>query len=346
MSWNLTGHEWATQMLQRDLAQDRLRHAYLFTGPSGVGKRTLVAEFARALLCSAPPSTTPAKNAGSAQDARPCNNCRNCQLAAKGSHPDLLLVAPQESGKRLRSAKIKIEPIRQLVYDLSLKPVEARRRVACLLRFDAANPEAANAFLKTLEEPPGSTVILMTAERADDLLPTIVSRCEVVALRPLSLETVRDALITKWLVPAERADLLAHLAGGRLGWAVRMHNDESALEARAQRLDDLSALLSASRVKRFAYAEKLSREGSLDRIQDALDLWLSFWRDVMLVSARTSAPLANPDRVEDLHRLAEKISPAMAGEVVNSIRETGELLEKNVNTRLALEVLLLDWPRL
>ena len=131
-----------------------------------------------------------------------------------------------------------------------------------------------------------------------------------------------------------------------MGWAVRMRGDESALEARAQRLDDLSALLSASRVKRFAYAEKLAREGSLDRIQDALDLWLSFWRDVMLVSAQTSAPLANPDRADDLRRLAEKISPAMAGEVVNAIRETGELLEKNVNTRLALEVLLLDWPRL
>src|SRR5689334_13162191 len=173
MPWNITGHEWATQMLQRDLAHDRLRHAYLFTGPAGVGKRTLVAEFARALLCASPQP--------------PCDNCRNCQLATKGSHPDLLIVSPLESGKRLRSAKIKVEPIRQLIYDLSLKPVEARRRVACLLRFDASNAESANAFLKTLEEPPGSTVILMTAERADDLLSTIVSRCEVIALRPLPL---------------------------------------------------------------------------------------------------------------------------------------------------------------
>ena len=232
MSWNLIGHEWAAQMLQSDVAQGRERHAYLFTGPAGVGKRTLVAEFARALLCAKP---TP-----------PCDACRNCRLAAKGNHPDLLTVEPEISGKHVRTAKVKIELIRQLIYDLTLKPVEARRRVARLLNFDAANPQSQNAFLKTLEEPPGNAVMLLTAERTDDLLPTIVSRCEVVALRPLPLATVREALITRWQVPADRADWLAHLSGGRLGWAVRMQADEAALEARAQRLDDLTRLLKAS----------------------------------------------------------------------------------------------------
>jgi DNA polymerase-3 subunit delta' len=332
MPWNVVGHEWAVEMLKRDLAQNRVRHAYLFTGPEGVGKRTLAAEFARALLCSSP-------------DA-PCGQCRHCQLTARGSHPDLLTVAPEVSGRRVRAEKIKIEPMRQLIYDLSLKPVEAKRRVARLLRFDAANVETMNAFLKTLEEPPGEVVILLTAQSADDLLPTIVSRCEVVALRPLPIEIVRDALVTRWLVPAERADLLAHLAGGRLGWAVRMHGDQAALEAHAQRLDDLHALLGASRVERFAYAERLAREGSLDRIQDTLELWTSFWRDVLLASARASAPLVNANRADQIQNLAQVISPQAARQVLDALRRTRELLEKNANTRLALEVLLLDWPRL
>jgi len=338
MPWNLIGHQWAVEMLQRDLAHDRVRHAYLFTGPAGLGKRTLVAEFARALLCASP-------------DA-PCGQCRNCQLAAKGSHPDLFTIAPEISGKRVRAEKIKIEPVRQLIYHLSLKPIEAKRRVACLLRFDAANVETMNAFLKTLEEPPGSTVILLTAERADPsassgqaLLPTIVSRCEVIALRPLPLETVRDALITQWLVPADQADLLAHLSGGRLGWAVRMHEDKDALDTRAQKLDDLRRLLGGTRVERFAYADQLSRAGSLDRIQDTLDLWLSFWRDVLLASAHTSAPLTNPDRESEIITLAQTFSPAAASQALTALRRTSELLEKNVNTRLALEVMLLDWPR-
>jgi DNA polymerase-3 subunit delta' len=331
MSWNLVGHEWVVQMLQRDLAQGRERHAYLFTGPAGVGKRTLVAEFARALLC--------------AKAEPPCDACRNCRLTAKGNHPDLLTVEPEISGKRVRAAKIKIEPVRQLIYDLSLKPVEARRRVARLLNFEAANPEAQNAFLKTLEEPPGNAVMLLAAERADDLLPTIVSRCEVVALRPLPMAVVSDALVTRWQVPAARAEWLAHLSGGRLGWAVRMHGDEAALDARAQRLDDLARLLKASRVERMAYAEHLAREASLDRIQDVLDLWVGFWRDVLLLSAGTSEPLSNPDQEAEIRRLAHVVSPALAGQVISGLRQTGTLLEKNVNTRLALEVALLDWPR-
>ncbi len=334
MTWNLLGHPWAVDLLRRDLAHDRLKHAYLFTGPDGVGKRTLATELARALLCSAPAASAP------------CGQCRNCQLSAKAVHPDLLTVAPIVSGKRVRAEKIKIEPIRQLIYDLMLKPIEARRRVARLVRFDAANDEAQNALLKTLEEPPANVTLLLTAARADDLLPTIVSRCEVINLRPLPVEVVREALITRWLVDAEQAALLAALSGGRLGWAVRMHEDPEALDERARRLDELLTLLAASRVGRFGYAEKLARGNSLDQLQTTLDLWLSFWRDVLLASANTRAPLANPDRAAEVQRLAARLAPLAVSQTIHALRRTGELLERNVNARLALEVMLLDWPKI
>lgn len=338
MPWDLIGHDLVVERLRHDLAHDRLRHAYLFTGPDGIGKRTLVALFARALLC--------------AQPGAPCGQCRPCALTARGSHPDLLTVEPVVTGKSVRTAKIKIDPVRTLIHDLQLKPVEAQRRVARLLRFDAANDEAQNALLKTLEEPPGQVVLLLTAERADDLLPTIVSRCELVALRPLPRDLVRDSLITRWLVAAERAELLAHLSQGRLGWAVRMQADEAALAARAQKLDDLAALVAGSRAARFAYAEKLAKEGSVERIQATLDLWLAYWRDVLLAASGAAAPetnaalrLANPDREAEIRRLAETVSPAAASQVMVALRRTGELLEQNANARLALEVCLLDWPR-
>ncbi len=334
MPWDVIGHTWAVELLQRDLAHDRPRHAYLITGPDGIGKRTLAAEFARALVCTA----------GGA--AAPCGQCRPCQLAARGGHPDLLLVTPEVSGKKVRSEKIKIDPVRQLIYDLTLKPVEARRRVARLLRFDAANVEAMNAFLKTLEEPPANVVIVLTAESADALLPTIVSRCEVLALRPLALAEVREALITRWLVSAEQADHLAHLSGGRLGWAVRAHANPDLLEARRQRLDDLRRLLTATRVERFAYADRLVRDSSSDRLQEILELWMSFWRDVLLSTAQAAAPLTNPDCADDVQRLARALTPASAHSVLTGLRRAHELLGRNINARLTLEVLLLDWPRL
>jgi DNA polymerase-3 subunit delta' len=332
MSWNIFGHEWAVEMLQRDLAHDRVRHAYLFTGPAGIGKRTIVSEFTRALLCT-----------GSGE--RPCGQCRACMLLARGSHPDVLTVAPAESGARVRTARIKIDPVRQLIYDLTLKPVEAGRRVAQLLRFDTATTEAMNVFLKTLEEPPGQAVILLTAESADNTLPTIVSRCQVLPLRPLPLATVREALITRWQAEAPQADLLAHLAQGRLAWAVGAHAQPATLEARTQKLDDLEALVAGSRVARFAYADRLTRKASVGELQDTLALWQGYWRDVLLATAGTQAPLANPDRAAAIRALAGEVAPQQAGDVIASLRRTSDLLDRNVNARLALEVCLLGWPR-
>jgi DNA polymerase-3 subunit delta' len=331
MAFNLIGHEWAVELLQRNAAQNRLRHAYLFTGPEGVGKRTLVGEFARLLLCAAEP--------------KPCGQCRHCQLAAKGSHPDLLTIAPIISGKRVRAEKIKIEPVRQLIYDLTLKPVEAKRRVARLLNFDAANAETMNALLKTLEEPPDNVVLLLTAEGPESLLPTIVSRCEVIQLRPLPLATVKEALITQWLVSAEQAELLAHLSGGRLGWAVRLAQENELLEERGQKLNDVQMLIAASRVVRFQYAEKLARETSLDRVQATLEVWQSFWRDVLLAGARANAPLTNLDYAPHIEQLAQKVPLEAVRATLTATHRTSELLERNVNARLALENLLLDWPR-
>lgn len=332
MSWDVIGHAWAVELLRRDLAHDRLRHAYLFVGPDGVGKRTLAGEFARALLC---PASEP-----------PCGQCRHCQLTARGAHPDLFTIAPVVSGKKVRAEKIKIEPIRQLIYDLTLKPVEARRRVARLIRFDAANVEAMNAFLKTLEEPPANVVLLLTAESADALLPTLVSRCEMLALRPLPLAAVQEALITRWLAPQAQADLLAHLSGGRLGWAVRALSDPAALDERRQKLDDLRRLVSASRVERFAYADRLTRESSTDRIQATLDLWGGFWRDTLLTAAQAAAPIHNLDYAGDVRRLAGAVPLDTLHAVLAGLRRTHDLLDRNVNARLALEVLLLDWPYL
>jgi len=203
-----------------------------------------------------------------------------------------------------------------------------------------------NALLKTLEEPPNNVTLLLTAAQAEDLLPTIVSRCEQYALRPQPLAEVQEALITRWQVEADRAALLTALSGGRLGWAVRLHTDPDALDERAQRLADLLTLLPATRVERFAYAEKLARATSLDQLQATLELWQSFWRDVLLTAAQAATPLMHRDHAADIRRLAQQLTLPMLQNTLTALNRTRALLERNVNARLALEVMLLDWPRL
>jgi DNA polymerase-3 subunit delta' len=326
-AWNIVGHEWAVRFLRRGVASGSVSHAYLFTGPSGVGKTTLARALAAALLCQ-----------GEREKGPPCGACRACGLVASGNHPDLHVIQSERVGARL-----KIEQVRDLQRQLALTPVEADWRVAILRRFEEATTSAANALLKTLEEPPSYVLIAVLASDADRLLPTIVSRCQQVPLQPLPIAVVRRALVERWSAGAEQAELLAHLSGGRLGWAVRTLEDRAVLQRRVQRLDDLDRLLGASSAQRFRYAERLARDPTAT--QETLDLWIGWWRDVLLCAADTNTPLTNVDRQSTLHDYAHRFEVHGSAAVLEALRSAAERLRRNANPRLTLEVLMLDLPR-
>ena len=320
--WPVAGHAWAVSQLQRAIEEGRLAQAYLITGPAQVGKATLARALAMAINCTS--------------DPRPCGACRACVRIASNTHADVRVVAPD--GERM-----KIDQMRDLQRELSLSPLEARRRVAILEDFDRATPEAMNALLKTLEEPPSSVVLILIAPEADVLLPTIVSRCQVIALRPLTAAQVRAALAGRG-VAADRADLLAHLSGGRMGWAIHAAQDGAILERRGARLDDLRQLLSASRVERFAYAEALARNTAQAR--ETIDLWRTWWRDVMLTSAGSDADVTNVDRREEIAAVSARIDVARAKSAAEACSRALWQLDKNAAPRLVVEILLLNLPHL
>ena len=326
-NWNLVGHEWAVDMLKKHVVNGTTRHAYLFAGAPGLGRRSLALRFAQALNCQTP-----------VEAGIPCGACRDCKQIEAMQHADLTVIQAESEGGTL-----KVEQIRETRRTLTFKPYQSKYRVAIFLRFQEANDNAANALLKTLEEAPSYAVLILTTDNPEQLLPTIVSRCEVLRLRPLKIEEVKQDLEKKG-IERDRANLIAHISGGRPGYARQLIESESLLEEREERLNDMQSLIAASRVEKFAYANKLARDK--ESMRQAILIWLSYWRDVMLRTVQARTALVNVDRNVEIEDLAGRLDLSAARGVVSGLEDALEKMERNVNSRLLAEVMLLDLPKM
>jgi len=329
-NWIVYGHDWAVNHLRKAIANDRTRHAYLITGVDNIGKRTLAYAFAMAL--NAPHPDVP----GDID-----YETRHAKKIMSGNHPDIVLTERDE-----KTGALKIAAVRDLTGKLALKPYEAPYRVAILDDFQFARPQAQDALLKTLEEPAASSVLLVLASSTDGILSTITSRCQVLNLRPLSVAGTRDVLETQYHVPGPDADLLARVSGGRVGWAIQAAAPESDLLAqRTEALDALEEVVQRNRAGRFDMADALGRDKLA--IPAILDLWITYWRDVVMISTGASVPLTNIDREDALISLAGNTSPEAAARALRATREAAAtILRTNTNARLVLEVMFLDYPGL
>ncbi len=335
MGWNYIGQDWAVDLLQKHIQRNTTRQAYLITGPQGIGRRTLALRFAQALNCQNPPA------AGKA-----CGTCRICKGILKEEQADLSIV--RRNPERTR---ILIDQVRELQHTLALAPYESNTRVALLVNFQEATEDAQNALLKLLEEPPDRVILILTAESAESMLPTISSRCEQIRLRPMKPAELAKALQDREGINTAPAGELAHISAGCPGRAIALGSSKELYRERKARLTEGLELLQSDVIARFAYAERISRRNekmnqTRDELRLTLQNWSGLWRDIYLAGSGVENFLMNIDLKEEITNAAGVIAAPVA---LSCLRETAAALWKldnNANLRLLLEVLLLGWPEL
>ena len=337
--WSIIGHAAPLAGLEHAIASGAPAHAWLFAGPQGLGKHATALEFAAALNCTG--------------QAAPCASCRPCLDTLGGRHPDVELITPggicdePDHKDHSDSRMVRICQVRRLERVLSLAAYNGGRRVAIVDAADTLLAEAANAFLKTLEEPPPGSIIVLIAERPERLPETVLSRCVRLDFRPVERDTLVEVLHSRG---ADRpaAEALASAAAGRIGWGLRALEDPSLLEERQRMLDDAMRLAHAGRVARFAWARQAQGRGSDDareRYLRELLVWETWWRDVLLYSAGAQEGAINQDRATVLSQEGKMYEPAEIVAFLQSLLKTRELMQANVDPQLALENLTLDMPR-
>lgn len=323
----VVGHSTAQRLLAREAISGQVSHAYLITGPERIGKTTLALEFARLLQCQG----------RAADDPEPCGVCDSCRKIAAGSHPDARLVI-RPADKRI----LPVDLVREIIHAANLAPTVGPWRIFILPEIERMAAASANALLKTLEEPPERVVLLLTCSEPEALLPTVISRCQLVPTQPPTADVITHALIERWSVEPERAGQLTALAQGRIGWAIDAAQRPELAEARTELLVGLIALTGASRDERLRAASALASD--TDAAREVVEMWLSWWRDVVLAACGARGLASAGEARAAAERQGQSLGVERAQRFLTALVAAREGLEANANALLTIEALLLDLP--
>jgi DNA polymerase-3 subunit delta' len=323
------GNQQAQARLERAALGDAVSHAWLLIGSASIGKTALALEFARLLQCTG-------RNPASGD---PCGECVSCRKIAHDAHPDVTLIEP-EKGKRT----LGVELVRDMIHRASLAPSEGRWRIFIIPELERMVLAGANALLKTLEEPAPGVVLLLTSSEPEMLLPTVLSRCQIVPMLPLTPDEIARALTERWSVSDADARALAALANGRLGWALRAAEKPELREQRIHELDEIASLAAAPRDERLRRAGALGAD--VESARRVLELWTLWWRDVVLAAGGATHLTLSGDLRRRAERLGARLGMERAQAFMRALLDAQLALEANANPRLMLEALALDLPLL
>lgn len=328
MFWDqVVGQKPILRALQEAIRRGRVSHAYLFSGPAGMGKKAAALGLGQSLNCLEP------------RQGRACGECPACRKTAAGAHPDVTLVEPE-------GARLKIDQVRGLARELALRPYEGRYRVVILDQVERLTDEAANSLLKVLEEPPGHAVLVLLATEPERLLPTILSRCQQYLFRPVAEEVLAEHLQAAGHTRSlEEARFLAALTGGNPGQAETLAAHEELRELREGVVGVLEAVLSREDWQLLELAERWERrevEG-----YDLFDLLGLLLQDIQhLKVLGEEARLHFGDRVDVLQGLAAHFDLSSLSRARGAVLEAERAVESFVSRRLTTEVLLLKLKKL
>jgi DNA polymerase-3 subunit delta' len=321
---DILGQDWVVSHLKTAWLTGRLSHAYLFLGAEGVGKATTARALAAALNCAQP-----------AEDGDACGVCASCRRLNAGTHPDFLVISPEGS-----QTQIKIEQIRELRRLTDYPPLGGGWRVVLIKpaeALSALNDAAANALLKTLEEPPARHLLVLTARGEADLLPTIVSRCHKLAFAPLPTALIIRELESRRSLPSSQAALVAALSGGSLGRALAL-DPEELVKQRDQVLADLGRLQQGSAAVILEWAQRLAKNRvDLDNFLLLAQLW---YRDLLLAHFRAPDELyAHQDLKPAMAREGAAGAPAVWFANFTALSQAQRQFQANLNPELTLDIL-------
>jgi DNA polymerase-3 subunit delta' len=319
-TWDsLIGHQRIINALKRAVHDDTPHHAYLFLGPEGIGKGTTARLFARSLVCEAP-------------QVRPCNQCTSCRQAESGTHIDILYEAPEAKGKSIAVAQV-----REIQRKLSYRQTGSRFRVVVIDEAGALNADAQNKLLKTLEEPPARTVLVLCSLHAGLLLPTVRSRCQKLSFGPVASEELEGWLVARHNAEPHRAARAASAARGLPGRALELL-DPDLDEARTQRLKTLLGCVEGNTDDIETLLAIVQRNREESRV--SLDLLEEVIRDAVVRSS--NAPIrAYHETLTVTRGPLTQLGPGLLSDLINDIETAKGRLKRHVDSGALIEDLLL-----
>ena len=331
---NILGQDRPKQILEKTLRSGRVPSSYLFYGQESVGKRFTAIEVCKALNCE---TLSPVDS---------CDKCPSCLKIEKRIHPDLFILEPTKSSPSARKAIIRIEEVRELQKKLAYLPYEGNTKVAIINNAERMTPQAANSFLKTLEEPPTKTLIILIASNPHQLLPTVVSRCQGIRFYPLPSEAIKKIICHHLETETgesqpEEIELRSRRSMGQVAHAL-----EEDLLKTSQDREELIRLISIVSFKRMdqVFLWTKAKAKQTERIQLILDELTRVLRDAALIKIDPEARgVINKDLTEQLKILAlQKSTPALLT-MFETVQNTKVAIKSNANSQLALENMLIDF---
>jgi DNA polymerase-3 subunit delta' len=334
--WQIYGQEHILKQLEPGLKQGRLAHAYLLVGPPHVGKMTLALNLAQSVNCLQGPGA-------------PCGSCVQCARIAQGLHADVRVIAvTQRNEDGPTRTVIGIGEVKEVLRQAHRKPYEGACTVIIFNGAELLSEEAANALLKTLEEPPPQVLILLLTINEEVLLSTIRSRCQLLGLLPMPKQQMVERLMDRHDAAPELAERVARLSRGCPGWAIRALAEPQLLEDLEAELGRIKEICETGLEERFSYAAELAVQFSRDReaARGILYLWLRWWRDLMLIKEGAEDYVHHQAQLGQLLVQASHLTMPQIVRFIKALGQTLEALDSNANARLALEALMLGLPGL